>query len=68
MPKTGPSDGSRIVTNAFFPIWFKASPSPTEVVVFPSPAGVGLIAVTSTSFPSGLEFSELRYSSEILAL
>ena len=25
--------------------------SPTLTVVFPSPAGVGLIAVTSTSFP-----------------
>ena len=30
-----------------------ASPRPTVVVVLPSPAGVGLIAVTRISFPSG---------------
>ena len=31
---------------ASFPICLSASPKPTVVVVFPSPAGVGLIAVT----------------------
>ena len=52
IPNTGPKDGSLIVTRAFFPIWLSASPSPTEVVVLPSPAGVGLIAVTSINLPS----------------
>ena len=31
------------------------APRPTVVVVLPSPAGVGLIAVTSTSLPFGLD-------------
>jgi hypothetical protein len=34
------------------PIRLSASPSPTVVVVLPSPAGVGLIAVTRISLPS----------------
>ena len=38
--------------NDIFPIRFNPSPKPTVVVVFPSPAGVGLIAVTRISFPS----------------
>lgn len=38
---------------AFLPIFFIAWPSPTVVVVLPSPAGVGLMAVTSTSLPVG---------------
>ena len=50
-PKTGPSDGSRSAITVFLPIFERASPKPTDVVVFPSPAGVGLIAVTSISFP-----------------
>ena len=37
----------------FLPILFNPSFKPTEVVVFPSPAGVGVIAVTKISFPSG---------------
>jgi hypothetical protein len=52
----------------FLPMWFSASPRPTVVVVLPSPAGVGLIAVTRMSLPSGLFFSVSTYSSEILAL
>ena len=43
-------------------------PSPTVVVVLPSPAGVGLIAVTRTSLPSGRFFRLSRYASESLAL
>jgi hypothetical protein len=35
-----------------------ASPRPTVVVVLPSPAGVGLMAVTSTSLPSGQHFKD----------
>ena len=57
-----------MVIKVFFPIRLRASPNPTEVVVFPSPAGVGLIAVTSMSLPSGFEFKELIYSNETLAL
>jgi hypothetical protein len=38
---------------AFLPIAFSPSPRPTVVVVLPSPAGVGLIAVTRISLPSG---------------
>ena len=38
---------------AFLPIAFSASPKPTVVVVLPSPAGVGEIAVTRISLPSG---------------
>ena len=53
---------------AFFPRRPKASPSPTLVVVFPSPAGVGFIAVTSISFPSLLFFDSFIRSSEIFAL
>jgi len=37
----------------FLPIKFKASPRPTVVVVLPSPAGVGLMAVTKISLPFG---------------
>jgi hypothetical protein len=38
---------------AFLPIRFSPSPRPTVVVVLPSPAGVGLIAVTRISLPFG---------------
>ena len=38
---------------AFLPILFRPSPRPTVVVVLPSPAGVGVIAVTRISLPSG---------------
>ena len=57
IPKHGPKDGSRRAIRVFFPRRVNASPSPTLVVVFPSPAGVGLIAVTNTSFPSGRSFT-----------
>ena len=48
IPKEGPKLGSLKQTIDFFPILFKPSLNPTEVVVFPSPAGVGVIAVTKT--------------------
>src|SRR5688572_31907263 len=41
---------------------------PTEVVVLPSPAGVGLIAVTRISLPSGLSAWVTIQSIAILAL
>ena len=46
IPKTGPKEGSRRTTTAFFPNLFNPSFNPIEVVVFPSPAGVGVMAVT----------------------
>ncbi len=55
-PKTGPREGSRRAITAFFPMAERASTNPTEVVVLPSPAGVGEIAVTRMSLPSGLFF------------
>ena len=33
---------------ARFPMWRKACPSPTVVVVLPSPKGVGVMALTTT--------------------
>jgi hypothetical protein len=45
-----------------------ASPSPTVVVVLPSPAGVGLIAETRISLPFGRALRLSMYSREILAL
>ena len=68
MPNTGPREGSRRAMTAFFPIRAIASPRPMEVVVFPSPAGVGLMAVTRISLPSGRSRTEERNASEILAL
>src|SRR5204863_18077 len=53
-PKTGPSDGSRMQSAAFFPIFRSACVTPTVTVDLPSPAGVGLIPVTSTSRPLSL--------------
>ena len=60
IPNTGPKEGSRKQIIVFFPIRFRASPNPTVVVVFPSPAGVGLIAVTKINFPSLLFFNLSR--------
>ncbi len=60
IPKHGPSDGSRKHTTAFLPIRFKPSFKPTEVVVLPSPAGVGVIAVTRISLPSGRSSNDFR--------
>ena len=50
-PKTGPREGSRRARITFFPSRWRASARPTLVVVLPSPAGVGLMAVTRMSFP-----------------
>ena len=53
-PKHGPRLGSRKAIATLWPSRFSASPSPMVVVVLPSPAAVGLIAVTSTSLPRGV--------------
>ena len=67
-PNTGPSDGSRRATMDFLPIFLSPSARPTDVVVLPSPAGVGVIAVTRISFPSGLSAISFRSLLSILAL
>src|ERR1035437_568005 len=56
MPKQGPREGSRMQTVAFFPRRLRASVRPIVVVVLPSPAGVGVIAVTRISLPGFLSF------------
>ena len=53
MPNVGPIDGWRTVTTERLPMWRIAWPSPTVVVVLPSPSGVGVIAVTTTYFARG---------------
>jgi len=68
IPKHGPRDGSLNAMTALFPSLPNASPRPTLVVVFPSPAGVGLIAVTRISFPSFLSETRRISSSESFAL
>ena len=50
-PKQGPSEGSRRQITVRRPIRFNASPRPIVVVVLPSPAGVGEMAVTRISLP-----------------
>ena len=60
--------GSRRQHSAFLPMWLRPSVRPTVVVVLPSPAGVGVIAVTRMSLPSGRPLSDSIYSSEILPL
>ena len=68
IPKHGPRDGSRIATTDFFPNLLSACDKPIIVVVFPSPAGVGLMAVTRINFPSSFFSSFLIASREIFAL
>ena len=53
-PKTGPIDGCLSAIAAFLPILRSPCASPIDVVVFPSPAGVGVIAETRISLPGGL--------------
>ena len=48
---TGPREGSRRHKSTFLSNLLSASARPTLVVVLPSPAGVGLMAVTRMSFP-----------------
>ena len=45
---------------AFCPMRRSACARPTDVVVFPSPAAVGLIAVTSTSRPARWALRDLE--------
>ncbi len=68
MPKHGPRLGSRKHTRDCLPKRFKPSLNPTEVVVLPSPAGVGVIAVTRINLPFGRLFSEATKSWDNFAL
>ncbi len=52
-PKTGPSEGSRNAATAVNPRRTRPWVSPMVVTVLPSPPVVGVMAVTSTSFPRG---------------
>src|SRR5713226_5376697 len=67
MPKVGPIDGWRMATVAGRPMRVRAWPSPTVVVVLPSPSGVGVIADTTTYFAFGRSASSSIASSLILA-
>ena len=51
-PKTGPRLGSLKQRRAFWFIFPNPSAKAILVVVFPSPALVGVMAVTKTNFPS----------------
>jgi hypothetical protein len=66
-PKTGPSDGWRRVAMARVPMRRRASVRPMAVVVFPSPCGVGVMAVTTTSLPCGRRASRSCASGSTLA-
>ena len=68
MPKHGPRLGSLSATMAFLPIKLRPSVSPTEVVVLPSPAVVGVIAVTKINFPSSFLLSSLMKPESSFAL
>ena len=50
-PNTGPREGSRKASTLLPPRYLIASASPIDMVVFPSPALVGFIALTSISLP-----------------
>ena len=67
IPNTGPKEGSRSVKTEFFPIFLSPSAIAIDIVVLPSPRGVGFIAVTNINLPSFLlDFSNTSF--EILAL
>ncbi len=65
-PKTGPKEGSRTHASAFSPAAHKASARPIVVVVLPSPAGVGLTAVTKISLEE--RFLRLIFDLSTLAM
>ena len=68
MPKTGPREGSRRQIIASLPMRRRPSPRPTVVVVLPSPAGVGLMAVTRMRWEPGRSGSESSQALDTLAL
>lgn len=68
MPIVGPKDGSLIAMTVFLCNLFNASPNPTVTVDLPSPAGVGLIAVTRISLPDLFFFNLFKVDAVIFAL
>ncbi len=68
MPKQGPREGSRNAMIALLPRRLSACPRPTVVVDLPSPAGVGVMAETSTSGASGRPSARAMAWIETLAL
>ena len=68
IPKTGPIEGSRRQSITSFPIRPMPCAREIEVVVLPSPAFVGVMAVVMTSLPSGRSASRSRMEREIFAL
>src|SRR5882762_3415452 len=54
IPKTGPIEGSREVMTTFLPMCARPWVRLMEVTVFPSPAAVGVVAVTMINFPRRL--------------
>ena len=67
-PKTGPKDGSRKHNITDLPILFNPSVKAQDIVVFPSPALVGVIAVTKTNLPSFLSFNSSMIDKSTFAL
>ena len=67
-PKTGPKEGSRRASITFSPILAKPSVKAMDMVVLPSPALVGVIALTKTSLPFFLSLRSSMISRLILAL
>ncbi len=61
-------DGSRSAMTGLAPIRQRAWPRPMVMVVLPSPAGVGVIAETTTSLPSGRPRRAGNADSKTLAL
>ena len=68
MPNVGPIDGCLIAITLFLPILCIACPSPTVVVVLPSPSGVGVIADTTMYLAFGRSCNLLRTDKSILAI
>ena len=68
IPKTGPREASRRQSTGFLPMCPSPCVSETDVVVLPSPALVGVIAVTSISLPSGRSARRSRTERETFAL
>ena len=56
MLKVGPAEGCRIHPPTFTPRLARPSIRPNVVVVFPSPSGVGVMAVISMYLPLGRSF------------
>src|SRR4030042_2589241 len=55
----GPPDGCRRAPPTLLPLLPRPSIRPQDVVLLPSPSGVGVMAVTSLYFPWGLSFRRL---------